>query len=349
MRQIDYSDFGDRIMARIGQKPKPINGQWAVTHNCNLDCVHCFVAKDKKSRELGYSQITHLLDEIYREGCLVLTFTGGEPFIREDFLDIYTYAKKKGFLITILTNGTLLDKGSVDYLKKYPPLMIEITLHSIKPDTFERITRVKESFNRCMEGIRLILDRGLPLTLKTVGLTINKEDILKTKEFIRSFVSVKYKFDSLVLPRHDGSRDNLKFRLSPQDVVDIERKDREMLRQWQDCIYGKDESDSFITPRPFRCGAGMNSFYINAYGSLRLCSEMVRPTFDLEKNSFHTGFYAFLYQLRLSYPHMDDCDKCGVKHLCCACPAVFLLENNGIPKPADYLCRVAHLRKEYIR
>ena len=67
------------------------------------------------------------MDEIHKEGCLWLTFTGGDPLVREDFLEIYSHAKKKGFIVTIFTNGQAFTKEIFDYLGKSPPFSIEIT------------------------------------------------------------------------------------------------------------------------------------------------------------------------------------------------------------------------------
>jgi len=58
-----------------------------------------------------------ILDEVADAGCLWLLITGGEPLLRPDFRDIYMYAKRKGFLITLFTNGTLLDADIADQLK----------------------------------------------------------------------------------------------------------------------------------------------------------------------------------------------------------------------------------------
>jgi molybdenum cofactor biosynthesis enzyme MoaA len=63
---------------------------------------------EAKQRELSKEEHFLMLDELVEMGCFWLLYTGGEIFARKDFLEIYTYAKKKGFLITLFTNGTMM-------------------------------------------------------------------------------------------------------------------------------------------------------------------------------------------------------------------------------------------------
>ena len=86
--------------------------------------------------------------------------TNAEIFARRDFLDIYTYARKKGFLITLFTNGTLVTAPIADHLARWRPFAIEITLYGHTKETYERLTGIPGSYEKCMRGIRLLRDRG---------------------------------------------------------------------------------------------------------------------------------------------------------------------------------------------
>ena len=100
------------------------------------------------------------------EGCLWFLLTGGEPLVRRDFLEIYQYIKRKGLLATVFTNGTLLTPKIADVLAEWRPFAIEITLYGRTQETYERVTGIPGSHARCMRGIELIMERGLPLNLK---------------------------------------------------------------------------------------------------------------------------------------------------------------------------------------
>jgi len=288
--------WSERLFQRFEGKPFPLNGQWELTCRCNLKCVMCYTdpfnTPEQIRQELSYEEIVRILDEIHEEGCLELTFTGGEPFARRDFLDIYTYAKTKGFLLSIFTNGTLITPKIADHLKVYPPSMIEISFHGLTRQSFDQITLENGSYDRCLEGIGLILERNLPLTLKTVGMSINRDEIFKIKEFVGGLdEKVQYKFGSDLRPRLDGSEDVYQYQLPQEEIRAIEQADGEFRAERMRQDRCKQE---WIDEGKQLCGGGNYKFHIDAYGQLQLCSNNRRQSYDLRQGSFREGFYQFL-------------------------------------------------------
>src|SRR5437899_3341517 len=109
---VQEKEFGHQLEAKLNGRNIPLSGQWELTCRCNLRCVmcytDCFNTPDMLRQELSFREIIRIMDEIREAGCLELTFTGGEPLARRDFLDIYAHAKQEGFLVTVFTNGTLV-------------------------------------------------------------------------------------------------------------------------------------------------------------------------------------------------------------------------------------------------
>ena len=154
----------------------PFNGQIELTYRCDLNCVHCYCkGSEDKDRELTAKEWKKILDALQEEGCLNLCLTGGEPLIRKDFLEIYSYAKSKGFIITLFTNGQAVPPKVIDYLVKSPPFSIEITLNGITKRTYESITQIPGSFLKVMKTINALKEKKLPLVLKSNCLKQNKE------------------------------------------------------------------------------------------------------------------------------------------------------------------------------
>ncbi len=296
-------EFGQRLAATLRGQRFPLSGQWELTCRCNLRCVmcytDCFNTQERIQQELSLAEIARIMDEIHDAGCLSLCLTGGEPLARRDFLDIYAYAKQKGFLLTIFSNGTLLNRGIADYWVQYPPSMIEISLHGLSKASFEQITQGPGSYERCMAGIRMLLERRLPLTLKTTGMTVNRDEILKIKAYVENLgrgyqAKVWYKFGSEIRPRLDGSEDVYRFQLPEQDVIAIEQSEpdfrAERARQTRSTAQSLREGQEL-------CGSAKDRFHIDAYGQLQLCSGNRRQSYDLRRGSFREGFYEFLPQL----------------------------------------------------
>jgi uncharacterized Fe-S cluster-containing radical SAM superfamily protein len=185
LEQLSYGTFSAALRQRQAGERVPLQVSIEVTRRCPLECLHCYNKlavgdKEAKSRELSKEEHLRFLDELVEMGCFWILYTGGEIFARKDFLEIYTYAKKKGVLITLFTNGTIINEQIADYLAEWPPFAIEISLYGRSRETYEALTAVPGSYDRFLRGIQLQKDRGLPLKLKTVATSVNKHDIFDT-------------------------------------------------------------------------------------------------------------------------------------------------------------------------
>jgi len=289
---IQDQDFNTQLGVRLAGQRFPYSGQWELTYRCNLKCMMCYTdcmnTPEAIRRELEYSEVIRILDELYEAGCLYLCFTGGEPLCRPDFLDIYTYAKKKGFLLTIFTNGTLITPKIAEYWARYRPYMIEISFHGNTKTSFDQITQKENSYEKCLSGIRLILERELPLRLKSLGMTLNQHEILEIKKKVDALGDrVQYKFSSDLRENLDQTTSPLQFQLPSNVIAEIEQKDDAMREE-------RERQEHIDSEYDLDCGGGRYKFHIDAYGGLQLCSLNRRRSYDLRKGSFREGFYAYL-------------------------------------------------------
>ena len=341
---IPYHEFSRQIHDRVVADRVPIGGSIELTLRCNLKCVHCYATCDSSQKEVTYPEICHILDDITDAGCLWFLITGGEPFVRDDFLDIYTYAKKKGLIITLFTNGTLITPKIADYLKEWPPFVVEITLYGITKKTYERVTGVAGSFERCMKGIDLLLERKIPLKLKTTVMTLNRHELWEIKKYVED-LGVEFRFDPVLNPKLDGSKEPCKLRISPEEVVKLDLADAKRLKEWKEfCqkFWGPAKSDGLYT-----CSAGLTSFHIDPYGQMSICAMSRSPSYDLLQKSLQDGWYDFVNRIRKEKPKEDyRCAKCDLLSLCDHCPGWAQLENGNPEIPVEYLCKIAHLRAE---
>src|ERR1700737_125369 len=150
-----YADLSRSIHQHYSGQRTPLEVSIEVTRRCPLECQHCYnnlpmADQDARSREMSTEEHFRMLDELVEMGCFWLLYTGGEIFARKDFLEIYTYAKKKGFLITLFTNGTLITEKIADYLVEWPPFAIEITLYGRTKETYEELTAVPGLYVRVL-------------------------------------------------------------------------------------------------------------------------------------------------------------------------------------------------------
>lgn len=347
-----YVDWSMEIHQQVLSRRVPINGTIEITRHCNLQCAHCYSnlpLGDHKARcrELTFDDHCRILDEITDAGCLWLLFTGGEIFARKDFLDIYTYAKQKGLLITLFTNATLVTPDIADYLVKWRPFSIEITLYGHTRETYERVTGISGSYERFMRGIRLLMERGLPLKLKTIAITTNKHEIWEMKQFAEEDLGLEFKFDAMINCRIDCSQSPLAVRLEPKAVVDLDLQDPGRIAEWKRfCerftgpVHSSEQWDDL-----YHCGGGVNTFAIDPSGKLSVCVLSRKDSYDIRKGSFREGWEQFLLTVRQKKnTRQTKCVACEIKAMCGMCPANGELENQDPEEPVDFFCQVAHLR-----
>src|ERR1700680_963568 len=278
MEQLTYEAFSANLHQRQAGQRSPMQVSIEVTRRCPLECQHCnknlpMGDQDARSREMTTEEHFRMLDELVEMGCFWLLYTGGEIFARKDFLEIYTYAKKKGFLITLFTNGTLINEKIADYLLEWPPFAIEITLYGRTKETYEELTQIPGSYERCLRGIRLLRERGLPLKLKTVATSINKHEISAMRHFAEDELGVEFMMDGQINPRIDCSQSPLAVRLAPEEVVALDMHAPKGMSEYRRLAKRDLENppNLSLADTVYFCGGGVGGFALNAYGEMGIC------------------------------------------------------------------------------
>jgi radical SAM protein with 4Fe4S-binding SPASM domain len=347
---VSYGEFSLGLHEHFGDKRVPVEVSLEVTRRCPLECQHCYnnLAMGDlaaRNRELSKEEYAALLTELADMGVIWLLFTGGEIFARKDFLDIYTCAKQKGFLITLFTNGILINEKIADYLREFPPFAIEITLYGRTKETYEALTQMPGSFDRCMRGIRLLLERGLPLKLKTVGTKVNCHEVIGMKEFAEQELGVEFKFDSLINPRIDCSQAPLNVRLTPEEVVALDLYWPNIAAEHRKALQQETKAPLKPASTLYTCGGGVKAFAIDPYGHMSICVISHQDTYDIRLGSVREGWDQFLLKVRQrERTRPTKCVNCRIHSVCNMCPASAELENGDPESPVDFLCQVAHLR-----
>jgi len=348
--ELDFSEFSAKL--RAGQNRIPLYGSIETTFRCNLNCVHCYVneplhAQEVRSRELSLHRLLRLLDEIADQGCLELLLTGGEVLARPDFPDLYKYAVRKGFRVTVFTNGTLVTENIVRLFKAFTPACVEITLYGMTADTYERITRVTGSFGRCLRGIMRLHGGGMRLRLKAMVMSWNEHELPMMKAFAQK-LGVGFRHDGLLNPRVDGLAGiSTELHLSADRMVAVDLDDPSVRQRQQESAASLFERDAphASSDQLYSCGAGRVTFNVDPYGSLQLCQLSRRPFFDLREDSFVRGWNEFLAKLLTRCRSQASvCRGCTLLPMCGSCPGACELEHGDPERPVERFCEITHLR-----
>lgn len=174
-----------------------------VTNTCNLKCRHCDADSqtDAKARrnELTTSEIAGLLAELDQAGVLNLVITGGEPFLRKDILELLELANRLGFITKVFTNGTLISRSTAEALAEMEFIRVQVGLDGVYGNTHDTFRGVRGAFRKSIEGIRRLVESGMPISVGTVIHSGNLEQMKKFPRFLNG-IGVNEWVVSTVMP-----------------------------------------------------------------------------------------------------------------------------------------------------
>jgi radical SAM protein with 4Fe4S-binding SPASM domain len=329
----------------------PLSGSIDLTYRCNLRCVHCYLSGSRfqpEHKEMDTGKILSVLDEITEAGCLNLLITGGEPLLRDDFPEIYSHAKKNGLLVTVFSNGTLMTRELLELFEDLPPYIIEISLYGATAPTYEKITGVAGSFEKCMQGIFQLHERNINVRLKTILMTLNTREFFDIQNMAKEF-GIKFRFDAAIFPCKNGDKKPLNLRVSSEDAISKDFSDKERASSWKQ--YFERVKGQSLDDRLYTCGAGVTGFHIDPFGLLKPCLMTKYISYDLSEGSFLKGWHDIISKIKekKTFGDVSLCHECEKIHICGFCPAFFEWENGQEEMRSEYICDMGNKRLEFIK
>jgi radical SAM protein with 4Fe4S-binding SPASM domain len=335
-----------------------------LTERCNNDCIHCAINlpqgdEETRRRELSTSQIKSILTEAASLGALSVRFTGGEPLLREDFAELYIFARRLGLKVLIFTNARLINPDLAYLWAHIPPLeKIEVSVYGMTRSSYEAVSRIRGSFDEFRKGVGLLLQQRIPFIVKSALLPPNEQEVETFETWAASIPWMNIPPAYALFFELRGRRDSLtknrliqQLRLTPDKGLAFLTRHGETYRKEMREFCGK-----FIDPpgdRLFACGAGQAPC-VDAYGSLQPCMPLRHPdmVYDLGKGSLREALTDFFPQKRdaraTNLEYLAHCARCILKGLCEQCPARSWAEHGTLDTPVEYLCQVAHAQAYHL-
>jgi radical SAM protein with 4Fe4S-binding SPASM domain len=162
----------------------PVLSEVALTYRCNLSCLFCYAScschRGDVGEELSTPQLWRILNVIRRDAQVPSTsFTGGEPMLRPDIVDLVAYAKSIGLRVNLITNGTLVDRDAARALRQAGLDSAQVSLEGVTPATHDALTQVEGSFQATLAGVCHLRDVGIPVHTNT---TLNRRNLPEAPE-----------------------------------------------------------------------------------------------------------------------------------------------------------------------
>lgn len=336
-----------------GQKGLPIGGNFELTPRCNFRCPMCYVHMDpaeaeKVGKELTAAQWIDLARQARDQGMMFALLTGGEPFIRKDFFEIYEAMKDMGILISINSNGSLLDGEIRERLLENPPVRMNISLYGGCQETYRTMCG-QDAFDRVIGNIQALKEAGVDVRLNLSITPYNRQDIQKIYD-ISQALNVYVKASSYMYPpiRVNGGQVGCGNRLTAEDAArcgvewDLLRFTPEQFAQRAEHMKARialDENECAADlDTGVSCRAGYSSFWMTWDGRMLPCGMMPGPG----ESPLEIGFEAAWARIRKQTREIrmpEKCAGCDKRSLCAVCAAVCATETGTFDGVPEYVCR----------
>jgi radical SAM protein with 4Fe4S-binding SPASM domain len=338
---LPLDQFGREVVGKWLENRVPLSGSIELDLRCNLRCLHCYRDGEWPAGILSTDEVKSVLDQVAEAGTIWMLFTGGEIFLRPDFFEIYDHARRLGLIVTLFSNGTMITERIADRLRDSPPDMVEISLYGYTRETYEAVTGIPGSRDKCYRGVELLWERGVPLKLKTVAMRTNVHEIPDMARFAES-KGLRFKFDTMIQANFNGSLMPCNARLTPEEAVDLEFSVPRRIEEYREFYEPRKD---FHSSKVFSCGAGSRTFHVDPYGNMKMCLLLREPEFSLRRMSFQriwNEMFPPAYS-RMRSPY-HQCNSCNLVSLCGKCPAWSQSEKGDIEARIEWSCEVGHRR-----
>lgn len=332
----------------------PIAGNFELTARCNFNCPMCYVhmtpeqLKATGKQELTAQEWLSIAKDARDRGMIFALLTGGEPLVRKDFFEIYRGMKELGLLISINSNGSMLQGETLEKFLKNPPARFNISLYGGSNETYANMCGIPV-YDRVKENIRRLRQAGVDVSLNLSITPYNKDDIARIyADAVELDVNVKA--SSYMYPpiRVNGEQFGCGNRLSAEDAAaighawDKVRFGDEEFRLRMESIRSLTQTETDGCPleegEGVRCRAGSTSFWMTWDGRMLPCGMMPGPmAYPLE-----TGFdraWEYIREETAKIRTPVQCASCPQKSVCPMCAAVCVTETGAFDGVPEYVCR----------
>lgn len=335
---IDCEQFGSNYFGQLyawaRENSVPLAATFELTPFCNFSCVMCYVRLTKEQaaeqgKMLSADEWLEIARQAKEMGTLNLALTGGEPLSHPEFWKIYGELNKMGFLISILSNGSLIDETAMEKFRIYGmPYLIKLTVYGAGDETYKRVCNSPDGFTKVSKAVDLLKEAGVPLKMTSTIVRENASDLQEIYRFARE-KGVPMQHTISVVKSSRGS-------------VNSAESSRFSFSDFPDELTLADLEKSKYPPleSPFACCASYkSSFWMTWHGHLQMCSFMNTP-YVKYSGDLSSDFKELNAKLqKLESP--AECTGCEWKTFCQRCPGILCAESGHPEKIDNSLCNMA--------
>lgn len=335
-------DFDRVVVEKLSKKRILFSVLFELTYNCNEKCQHCYVDTPYREhfKELSTDDVKLVIDNLYRANVAEITFSGGEIFTRKDSVEIIEYATRKGFLVNIFSNGTLLTPDMILRLSKCNIRSFQSSIYGSTAKVHDTITKINGSFEKTKEVLEMFSTLGVSTCIKT---TMMKNNVMDYAELIKLANSIgsQIQIGLSLRPTMLKQTENAKYRISNGE---LEKICLEEIKR-----FGVDDNEEIVLENSGLCHAGFSEISIDPYGDIYLCSGLPfilgNATRDEIKDIWEKSEDIANWRKKTlaDVKCMNDCEYASD---CNYCPAQAYLETGNCFDKYEEACNIAKAQRK---
>lgn len=313
-----------------------------LTQNCNFRCKHCYCT-DKQSNNLPLKKHLEIIDKLSSIDCFLLSFTGGEILTSKNFIEIYKYAKEKGFLVDLVTNASLLTEEHIAVFKELPPHNISITIYGTSEQEYRDFSGNGKNFYKVIHALELLSKNNFHFFLRTVATKTFEQSLRlgRFEELARKF-GTDFRYDPIIFPKTSGEKSPLNECLSVDQIIELEKENSLRRNSWQKII-------GTITPFHWKCRAGINSLAVDYKGNAFVCGLYRKNPISFFDNNIKDILKHLreIHEGHIKIMRTNHCSQCNLRRICKWCPAYSLVYNHNETEKVTFFCELSEARVKH--
>lgn len=321
-----------RIIADAERRCIPYDVSIELTHHCNFRCQHCYIPDFHAPDLVTTERLLALLDELADLGTYRLTLTGGEMFLRRDWLVVASRARQLGFELRLFSNGATITPEIADAIK---PLYatVEISLYSMDEAVFELITQKPGSFAKTIRGIELLRERGIEVLLKIPMMIHNFTGIDAVFEYAAR-IGAECQANHSIIAKKDGDKAPIALRVPPEQLLPY------LGGPHAGCHLPEGDGPTGTHDGPL-CAAATRFANITSAGDVMACNILPGSGGNIREKSFREIWETspWLNKIRnIRRSDLKTCATCPKIDYCGRCHAQAMVEDGDICGPSSWAC-----------
>ncbi len=322
----------------------PISGNFELTARCNFNCKMCYIHQQHpQNQELCAEQWLSLGRALTDRGMVFLLLTGGEPFLRPDFPEIYLGLRQMGLMVSVNTNASLLNDEILNAFRKAPPARVNVSLYGGCEETYSALCG-NSAYKVVTDNILKMHSAGVHVRLNATINPYNAADIDAIYQFAKDHDLIVRGTAYMYPPVRACAEQGSCVRFTPKEAAECMLKFREHTltpEQILNMAVPAQELDFDCTEDggPMRCRAGRTSLWVTWDGRLLPCGMFPTEGYPI----LSMGFDEAWSHVRSDVAQVvmpAECAVCNKREHCGVCAASCLAENADTRMKPDYICEM---------